>query len=1115
MRPACFLRIPVLLLAISAAFTSPVRAAAGAFPDDLYQQQVRGVLRERCLACHGALRQEAGLRLDTAELIRRGGDSGAGVVPGDPAASLLLSRITAMDLAERMPPEGEPLKPEQIAALRNWVQSGAIGPENEQPEEDPRDHWAFRSPIRPPLPDVADRSRILTPIDTFLQAAREQHGLTPQPPADARTWLRRVSLDLTGLPPTLDEQQQFLADHSPAARAKVVDRLLASPHYGERWGRHWMDIWRYSDWWGLGAEVRNSQKHIWHWRDWIIESLNADAGYDQMLQDMLAADELHPTDSSRLRATGFLARQYFKFNRTSWLDETIQHTFKAMLGMTFNCAKCHDHKYDPLSQQEYYQLRAFFEPYQIRTDLLPGITDPDQNGIPRAFDCNADAPTWLHIRGDDRNPDKERAIVPQLPAFLNFDGFPIEQVQLPAEAARPQLRPEFLSALQQAAESRLMQAQDEARRAATAVREAAEREAAAAKLSTPAPAPQPAAPAELLATDSFMSANLDLWTPLSGDWKWQNGHLRQSQTGAVDCVLELRRPALPGDFETQLRFTTLDGQMWKSVGLRFDVTGGDNVMVYLSSYAGGSKVQLAWKQKGTQVYPESAMQARPVPLKAPQELTIRVRGQLVNVLVNGELAVVSLLPFERRAGTVQLIAFDAVADFHSFHLKTLPAAVQMQEAGDESAPAGPPTLTQAQAALRAAEALSAAATVEPELLKAKAVAERAMLDHPAAPETAALVTAAAQLERQFTAFKAREALARAEYQLLVALPGKRSDAEKQRTAATVALEKAEAALAQPATSFTPLVGSLKTLESNLESEDSRRRPFPTTSTGRRSALARWIASPRNPLTARVAVNHIWARHFGRPLVASVFDFGRRGARPTHPELLDWLAVEFMEQGWSLKHLHRLILLSDAWGLSSSPLQSGSSQSGSVAAAGLSDPENRWYWRGHSVRMEAQIVRDSLLSLAGRLDPTLGGPSIPVSMEGSQRRSLYFVHSHNEHQKFLALFDDANVLECYRRADSIVPQQALALENSPLALEMSNRIADELTAVSPGAADDEFVQQAYRAVLAAEPSVEELSACLEALSAFRAAAPAGKDAGASARAALVQALINQHDFITIR
>ncbi|MFM8476118.1 MAG: DUF1549 domain-containing protein, partial [Planctomycetaceae bacterium] len=319
MRPACSHHLPVAFLLVIATCCGGSPDSAAAAADDLYQQQVRPVLRERCVACHGALRQEAGLRLDTADLVRRGGDSGAGVVPGDAAASLLLTRITATDLSIRMPPEGEPLKPEQIAAMRSWIQSGAAGPASEQPEEDPRDHWAFRSPIRPPLPSVSDTSRVATPIDAFLQSVREQHGLAAQSPADPRTWLRRVSLDLTGLPPTLQEQQEFVADHSPAARARVVERLLASPHYGERWGRHWMDIWRYSDWWGLGAEVRNSQKHIWHWRDWIIESLNADTGYDQMLQDMLAADELHPTDRSRLRATGFLARQYFKFNRTSWL----------------------------------------------------------------------------------------------------------------------------------------------------------------------------------------------------------------------------------------------------------------------------------------------------------------------------------------------------------------------------------------------------------------------------------------------------------------------------------------------------------------------------------------------------------------------------------------------------------------------------------------------------------------------------------------------------------------------------------------------------------------------------------------------------------------------------
>ena len=183
-----------------------------------------------------------------------------------------------------------------------------------------------------------------------------------------------------------------------------------------------MDIWRYSDWWGLGAEVRNSQKHIWHWRDWIIESLNADKGYDQMLREMLAADELYPDDLDKLRASGFLARQYFKFNRTTWLDETIEHTSKAMLGLTFNCAKCHDHKYDPISQVDYYRMRAIFEPYQVRTDMVPGEVDLEKDGIPRAFDCNLDAKTFLHIRGDDRRPDEGRPIEPGVPRIPDAPG---------------------------------------------------------------------------------------------------------------------------------------------------------------------------------------------------------------------------------------------------------------------------------------------------------------------------------------------------------------------------------------------------------------------------------------------------------------------------------------------------------------------------------------------------------------------------------------------------------------------------------------------------------------------------------------------------------------------
>src|SRR5262249_33807257 len=273
------------------------------------------------------------------------------------------------------------------ALLRAWIDQGATGPADEKPEADPKEHWAFRAPVRPPLPAVPD-ARIRNPVDAFLAAEWSKRGLVPQPPADRRTLLRRVSLDLVGLPPTREEQAAFLADPSPDAYEKVVDRLLASPQYGERWGRHWMDVWRYSDWWGLGAEVRNSQKHIWHWRDWIVESLNADAGYDEMLREMLAAAEMYPKALARWGPTGSLARPYFIFNRNPWMEELVEHTSKAFLGLTINCARCHDHKYDPIAQKDYYHFRAFFEPYQVRTDEVPADTALEKTAIPRAFASN-------------------------------------------------------------------------------------------------------------------------------------------------------------------------------------------------------------------------------------------------------------------------------------------------------------------------------------------------------------------------------------------------------------------------------------------------------------------------------------------------------------------------------------------------------------------------------------------------------------------------------------------------------------------------------------------------------------------------------------------------------
>ncbi len=862
--------------------------AAVARGDDAvdYTRQIKPVLQARCYACHGVLKQKGGLRLDTAALAIRGGKGGAVVSPGDVEASAIIDRVTSEDESDRMPPEGEPLKLSEVAALRAWITQGAKAPSDERPERDPRDHWAFKAPVRPAVPTVANVKWVKNPIDAFIAAEYEKHRLTPQRPADKRVWLRRVSLDLIGLPPAREELDAFVADRSSEAYDRVVERLLDSPQYGERWGRHWMDIWRYSDWWGLGAEVRNSQKHIWHWRDWIVESLNADKGYDQMLREMLAADELYPNDLDRLRASGFLARQYFKFNRTSWLDETVEHTSKAMLGLTLNCAKCHDHKYDPITHVDYYRMRAVFEPYQVRTDAVPGETDSEKDGLPRAFDCNLDATTFLHIRGDDRNPDKSRPIEPGFPAFLTSLGTKVEAVPLPTEAHRPGLRAFVVEA-----------------------------------------------------------------------------HLKRAERRIVEARASLE---------------TAKGVTTKSVG------------------------------------------------------------------------------------PVASVAAVVVAE----------------------------------GAVRAAEAQLAS-------IQARAAADRA-------PQEDQATRAAVHAERVASAAKAAEDASRANLDVLLSTPAKRAEVEKALEVAKAASEAARKVVDTPGGTYTPLAGSLKTLESNLETEESRRKPFPKTSTGRRSALARWITDPRNPLPARVAVNHLWSRHFGRALVPTVFDFGRKGTPPTHPELLDWLAVELVEHGWSMKHIHRLIVTSNTYRLASS--SAGASKE-TIAA----DPENRFHWRANATRMESEVVRDSLRALAGEIDLTRGGPSIPINDTTSRRRSIYFVHSNIEHQKFLSMFDDASVLECYRRAESIVPQQALALENSPLATAMAETIARRIAAANPGASDRDFIRAAFLTVLAVEPTEAERVAVAEFLARLTEAAK-GKglpDPPARARVQVVHALLNHNDFVTVR
>ena len=744
--------------------------------------------------------------------------------------------------------------------------------------------WQPFEPVhRPALPETANlRTRSRNPIDLFLAAERDARGLTPRPEAPREVLLRRVYLDLIGLNPTPEEQRAFLNDSSPEAYERVVDRLLLDPRHGERWARHWMDIWRYSDWagWTDGGQIRDSQRHIWHWRDWIVEALNADKPYDRMLTEMLAADEVAPDDGDALRATGFLARNYKMLSREQWLEDTLKHTSQALLGVTLGCAKCHDHMVDPISQREYYALRAVFEPHQVRTDRLPGELDLARNGLPRVYDAT-NATTYILVRGDERHPLTNESILPGVPAA--FGGrLEVKGVPLP----------------------------------------------------------------------------------------WLAGH--------------------PDDREFVLRDTVEAGEK-----------GIATARTELSRVRG-----------------------------ATNETPAQITEKLLNLALaeQKQKALLAVLAAERRAGR--------------------------------------------QASLATPEATNAVSQQ-----RLVALAEATLKQH--------------QSQTAWT----------------LAPTNKVEEAKKKLTVADKELAAAAQAIFQPLDAeFTPR-------------EVSR---YPTQSTGRRLALARWMTDPRNPLVARVAVNHVWLRHFGRGLVPTPADFGRNGRPPTHPQLLDWLAAEFMQlpasgerQGttasaarpWSFRQLHRLIVTSAAYRMASTP-----------DAADLAvDPDNQFLWRMNSHRLEAEAVRDNVLFAAGTLDNAIGGPEVDhMQALTSPRRSLYLRQAAEKQAEFLQIFDGPAVTECYERRPSVMPQQALALNNSELALHQARVLADRLLHET-GTDASHLINQAFQRILARLPTEEERRQSAEFLATLPAANTTKTTEQTFRRTVenFVLVLFNHNDFVTVR
>jgi hypothetical protein len=641
-----------------------------------------------------------------------------------------------------------------------------------------------------------------------------------------------------------------------------------------------------------------------------------------MILEMLAADEISPTDQDALRATGYLVRNYKMLSRETWLQDTVKHTAQAFLGVTLDCARCHEHKYDPFPQEDYYRFRAFFEPHQVRTDRLPGQSDTTKDGIVRAYDADPAVPTYLFIRGDDRTPAKDKPIPPGVPVALAGPPLHVQSVALPLTAYAPD-KVDYV------------------------IRETLEASARAAEQA---------------------KASLE-----NNRKKMVETEIALAEL-AAECA-EAQRAALEATIRVE----------------QFEDSGGR----------------------------------------------------------------------EREPTNFAALAVDATARQRW--------AALME--GKKNQLVAARNIQAAQRASTKAQESSAAAPTDKKLQEA---AQKA----------------AADLE------KAQQKLTETESELLKA---------KQNS------------LVPPTVDYTKRAT----------------KSYPQSSTGRRSALARWIADCSNPLTTRVAINHIWNRHFGAPIVPSVFDFGAGGRKPTHPALLDWLAAELVQptfstgathppKSWSMKHIHRLIVTSATFRMAST----------SDGAALAADPDNRYLWRMNSRRLEAELVRDNVLWASGKLDLTMGGPEIDHQQGLTvRRRSLYFRHAAEKQMEFMKIFDAAGVNECYERRDSVVPQQALALANSELSLVHSRLLARELAAQSTNNPKS-FVPAAFERVLARPATNTEIATCDEFLEAqarlFQenrgktacADDPAdgskpSADCSLRAKENLVHALLNHNDFVTAR
>jgi hypothetical protein len=994
------MKSPVLVM-----FSVVVAALSPAVGQDTsFDRDIRPIFSAHCVACHGANKQKAELRLDAKSFALRGGESGPVIVAGKSSDSLLWQRVSSTNDDDRMPPAGKPLTPAQLAALKTWIDAGAAWPESDADRaaaKDPRrEHWAWQ-PIKRVTPEWHDAPRRESrrgasrhTVDAFLEMKLRANKLTMSPEADRRTLIRRLTFDLLGLPPTPEEVEAFVNDRDPKAYEKLVDRLLDSPHYGERWARHWLDIAHYADTHGFERDQRRD--NAWRYRDWVIRALNADKPYNDFLRDQIAGDVLRPDDPDAVIATGFLAAGPWDFvgqaetpspvlkrlARADDLDDMLTQVMTAACGVTINCARCHDHKLDPISQREYYGLTAVFA------------------GVKRGErDVSAAEVRDLAARKQALNAELQEVRTKQ--ARLSGRHFDLADIAGGGDGLGSGKLGEGIDPI--------------------------------------TGKPQPA-----------MRGFLDGAKP---------NVFARSTVKFVDGVVI---PDLTPE-GTQITSTGLkvmkpprtSGQAWDAI--RFGpVNSHFSTTLDGIDYAADGHTLLSLHANAAITFDLAALREAGAPAEMKFTATAGYFGQTPKngasffVYVDGELKVNQKNIGRDDGGIAVEVVLPAAARFLTLMATDGGNGISHDQ------------ICFADAWLTAAQPTT-------------------MSDNDKA-ELARLQQRRADLEKQIASLPMPAKV----YAVLTETPPpikllKRGNPE------------------QPADEVSPTslacVTGLKTDLGTSQSSDGDRR----------KAFAEWVTSPANPLTRRVIVNRLWHYHFGAGLVETPSDFGLGGGQPSHPELLDWLADELLTQRWSLKAIHRLICTSAAYQQESNsaavPRPSGSGPSrdsvrplpngrGTDHAHSI-DTNNRLLWRMNPRRLDAESLRDTVLSVSGKLNQTMFGPGyrdfeyqeeyapvyryITPDSSDLWRRSVYRFAVRTTTHQFLTTLDcpsPANLVPA--RNTTTTALQSLMLLNNDFMLRQSGYFADRVKAEA-GTDPTAQVIRAFQLAFGRQPSAPEAAA----------------------------------------